>query len=318
MLVNALANLVSQGDRVGICVTQFDPKQLERGLVCKPGILPTISAAIIQVTKISYFKGAVSTKSKFHVTIGHETVMGRVSFFGLYLDEQKAMLVTGGPPSVNGAFDFSLDYRYQEELLAPSVPKKANSADDEAAGRYPAVQFALVEFERPVTCTRNALVIGSRLDADIHANTCRLAFHGRLSEALTDQNYAETVLPAVKVYKEKSREGVVERKVDDYSLVCRGLFKKETNLDAFVGLRVRLSTGEMGSIEGGFGQSGKFKVRIPGIRNFHCTRMCGSVLTVKWNNDICLVCLQNAQCSNLGHVKRPFCEGHFPISLSVN
>lgn len=30
------------GDRVGICVTQFDPKLLERGLVCTPGSLPTI------------------------------------------------------------------------------------------------------------------------------------------------------------------------------------------------------------------------------------------------------------------------------------
>ena len=32
----------SQGDRVGICVTQFDPKQVERCLVCSPGHLPTL------------------------------------------------------------------------------------------------------------------------------------------------------------------------------------------------------------------------------------------------------------------------------------
>ena len=32
----------AQGDRVGICVTQFDSKLLERGLVCSPGHLPTI------------------------------------------------------------------------------------------------------------------------------------------------------------------------------------------------------------------------------------------------------------------------------------
>ena len=78
-----------------------------------------------------------------------------------------------------------------------------------------------------------------------------------------DQNYVETSLPKLKVYKTKSREGVVERKVDDYSIVCRGLFKKETNMEAFVGLKVNLSSGELGTIEGSFGQSGKFKVRIP-------------------------------------------------------
>lgn len=51
---------------------------------------------------------------------------------------------------------------------------------------------------------------------------------------------------------------------DDYTVIGRNLFKKETNLQLFVGLKVTLSTGEAGVIEGGFGQSGKFKIRVPG------------------------------------------------------
>lgn len=51
---------------------------------------------------------------------------------------------------------------------------------------------------------------------------------------------------------------------DDYTVIGRNLFKKETNLQLFVGLKVTLSTGEAGVIEGGFGQSGKFKIRIQG------------------------------------------------------
>lgn len=51
---------------------------------------------------------------------------------------------------------------------------------------------------------------------------------------------------------------------DDYTVIGRNLFKKETNLQLFVGLKVTLSTGESGVIEGGFGQSGKFKIRIQG------------------------------------------------------
>lgn len=50
---------------------------------------------------------------------------------------------------------------------------------------------------------------------------------------------------------------------DDYTVIGRNLFKKETNLQLFAGLKVTLSTGETGSIEGGFGQSGKIKIRIP-------------------------------------------------------
>lgn len=51
---------------------------------------------------------------------------------------------------------------------------------------------------------------------------------------------------------------------DDYTVIGRSLFKKETNLQLFVGLKVTLSTGETGVIEGGFGQSGKFKIRVQG------------------------------------------------------
>lgn len=67
---------------------------------------------------------------------------------------------------------------------------------------------------------------------------------------------------------------------DDYTVIGRNLFKKETNLQLFVGLKVTLSTGEMGSIEGGFGQSGKIKIRIPGKqRQMHSLLLS---LTFSW------------------------------------
>lgn len=47
-------------------------------------------------------------------------------------------------------------------------------------------------------------------------------------------------------------------------LFTRNLFKKETNIQSFVGMKVSLSTGEIGCIEGSFGQSGKFKVTFRG------------------------------------------------------
>ncbi|KAF6302840.1 eukaryotic elongation factor, selenocysteine-tRNA specific [Rhinolophus ferrumequinum] len=52
--------------------------------------------------------------------------------------------------------------------------------------------------------------------------------------------------------------------IDDYNVIGRSLFKKETNIQLFVGLKVYLSTGELGVIDSAFGQSGKFKVHIPG------------------------------------------------------
>ncbi|XP_028680079.1 selenocysteine-specific elongation factor [Erpetoichthys calabaricus] len=252
-----------QGDRVGVCVTQFDPKQLERGLICTPDSLRTIYAGLISVKKISYFKGPLRTKSKFHITIGHETVMGRVTFFGCAPSENVSSASEKNCSLMSNSevpnFDFDKVYLYQEEYLIAPTPTQLK----DGGTNNPPAQWALLEFEKPVTCPQLCLVIGSKLDTDIHTNTCRLAFHGVLLEGLEEKMYADSILPRLKVYKSKSREGVVERVSDEYTVIGRNLFKKETNIQLFVGLKVTLSTGEKGIIEGGFGQSGKFKVRIP-------------------------------------------------------
>lgn len=238
-----------QGDRVGVCVTQFDPKLLERGVVCSPGSLRTLHAAVASVRKIGYFKGALSTRAKLHITVGHETVMAKVSFFGLPPGSADSTA-----SSLETPFDFDREYFYQDEYVS-------GRGGDAETGASPE-QWALLEFERPVTCPSLCLVIGSKLDTDIHANACRLAFQGRLLQGFEDKNYTETGLPRLRIYKSKQREGQVERVTDDYTVIGRNLFKKETNLQLFVGLKVTLSTGECGVIEGGFGQSGKFKIRI--------------------------------------------------------
>ncbi|XP_074260266.1 selenocysteine-specific elongation factor isoform X2 [Saimiri boliviensis] len=253
-----------QGDRLGICVTQFDPKLLERGLVCAPESLHTVHAALISVEKITYFRGPLQTKAKFHITVGHETVMGKLMFFTPAPDnfDQEPIL---------DSFDFTQEYLFQEQYLCKDLASAVTDNDeaDKKAGQAteghcPRQQWALVEFEKPVTCPRLCLVIGSRLDADIHANTCRLAFHGILLHGLEDRNYADSFLPRLKVYKLKHKHGLVERAMDDYSVIGRSLFKKETNIQLFVGLKVHLSTGELGIIDSAFGQSGKFKIHIPG------------------------------------------------------
>ncbi|KAM8930297.1 selenocysteine-specific elongation factor [Pelodytes ibericus] len=251
-------NSAMQGDRLGICVTQFDPKLLERGLVCTPDSLHTIHAALISVNKIPYFRGPLNTKAKFHITVGHETVMGKVMFFSLPTSDF-------GQEAPAKHFDFGKEYMYQDSYLTKDAKM---SEEDQGSGpqehvALPKQQWALLEFEKPVTCPKMCLVIGSRLDTDIHSNTCRLAFHGVLLQGVEDKAYSDNFLPKLKVFKLKHKEGQVERVHDDYSVIGRSLFKKETNIQLFIGLKVNLSSGEDGVIEGSFGQSGKFKIRIP-------------------------------------------------------
>ena len=68
---------------MGICVTQLDAALVERGIACTPASLPTFTAAVAAVDKIRFFVGQMPSRLKVHVTIGHQTVMGDIQFFGL-------------------------------------------------------------------------------------------------------------------------------------------------------------------------------------------------------------------------------------------
>ena len=197
--------------------------------------------------------------------------MGRLTFFGLYDDVEQGSLEKQTDQiriSDEDSLDLSKEYLYQDELISNISKGKTASAEGSEINKLPVRQYALIQFEKPVTCQNSALVIGSKLDTDIHANVCRIAFHGKLLLGVTDPKYAETLLPKIKVYKTKVKEGLVERVMDEYSVIGKNMFKKETNIATFTGLKITLSTGEAGMIEGGFGQSGKIKIRIPGKMAF--------------------------------------------------
>ena len=55
----------------------------------------------------------------------------------------------------------------------------------------------------------------------------------------------------------------MERVQDENTVIGKGMFKKETDLTMFTGMKVWTKRGEVGTIEGGFGKSGKFKVHFP-------------------------------------------------------
>ncbi|PRP73599.1 selenocysteine-specific elongation factor, partial [Planoprotostelium fungivorum] len=122
-------------------------------------------------------------------------------------------------------------------------------------------QWALLSFDSPVYSPDNSVIIASKLDTDVNANTCRLAFHGRMEKIVDPTNREE--LSRLKIYTIKSREGNIDRVADDRTLIGKDLFKKETDMSLFIGLKVvRSSNGDVGVIESSFGSSGKFKVRF--------------------------------------------------------
>ena len=243
-----------QGDRLGICITHFEPKLLERGLLCSPGGVQCLYAAVVLVNKIPFFKFPLTSKSKLHISIGHETVMANMLLFSLPLD------------AASQEFTFAQEYLYVDDFSCTQTKSSAPVSDRGACKNcveyIPSTVFALLEFEKPVICSLEPLLIASKLDTDIHSNLCRLAFQGSVLCSITDKSYANTVLPNLKVIKYKQKEGIVERILDDYTVVVKSLFKKETNIDLFVNKKVTLSSGEVGTIEGTFGSSGKVRIRL--------------------------------------------------------
>ncbi|XP_054156820.1 selenocysteine-specific elongation factor-like [Oppia nitens] len=235
-----------QGDRVGVCITQFDPKLLERGVVCSPGFMILVYGMVANVHRIAYFKGKYTTKAKFHITILHETVIAKTTFF------KKTIIDDNNTDNCNQnksdeSFDMNCEYSYVDELN-----------DEIQDNQY----YVLIEFERPIILNTGALYIASKLDSDINANVCRLAFYGNVLKLFGDKNYVENDLKNLKIFKIKQKDGSVDRITNEYEVIVKNLLKRETNVQNFVGLRVKLSTGDQGIIDGCFGKSGKIKVRL--------------------------------------------------------
>jgi GTPase len=74
---------VTRGNRAALCVTQLNAKLLERGLAAAPGTVPTFAAAVAAVDKVRFYNGPVPGKGRYHMSIGHATVMAEATFFGL-------------------------------------------------------------------------------------------------------------------------------------------------------------------------------------------------------------------------------------------
>ena len=83
-------------------------------------------------------------------------------------------------------------------------------------------------------------MIGSRFEVDASSAMCRLAFYGRLA-ALIDQSDPGQ-MRGVRIFKVKRRTGSIDRvDRDGLAAVCKGMFKKETDISVFAGLKVSTS-----------------------------------------------------------------------------
>jgi selenocysteine-specific elongation factor len=335
---------IQQGDRAGICVSSLDAKLLERGVAAAPGAVQLLKGAIALVRKIKYFPGSLPGGAKFHISVGHTTIMATVSFWGARElaerapveqelqqpnnssepqaqtppqpgaakpgtstpakddDKKKKIVETSSLSGDAGRaglpllpFDFDQDFLLQEgylESLDEGNLKKAKNTKSSKFEEAP-LHWALLDFQTPVFCPLNSLVIGSRLDAVDNSKTasssaaatsltagdagaassCRLAFCGRLIQKIDPMNSSKDI-QRIRLYTPKEKRGVIDRlgdphkRQDDnatvrYEVFGSDLFKKETVMKPFLGMKVMTEKGDIGEIKSSFGTSGKFRVWFP-------------------------------------------------------
>lgn len=61
---------------------QISHIELCTGIIASPGTVKLIRGAIAVVRKVRFFKGTLHSGAKFHISVGHTTVMASVTFWG--------------------------------------------------------------------------------------------------------------------------------------------------------------------------------------------------------------------------------------------
>lgn len=276
-----------KGDRIGLCVTQFNAGDMERGIVCAAsgaGVM-SVKTVIARVHKVRFHKIDVEPGLKYHVTIGHSTVMGTMRFFARSTPDTPVVNADGTP-----GFDFAAAYDCVENLPEASEAK-FGAADAAAAAEAqlpiaaaPVEYYAVLQLEHAVTTFPGSSLIASRLDSDIHASSCRIAVHGQILTPDVRKEMFPASYPVedeswrmLRVVKHKEKEIAVDRILDDRSCISRSITAGSQNQDVtrFIGAKITLKQFApkadpgappqrtvQGVIDSAFGKSGKTKLRF--------------------------------------------------------
>ncbi|EPY19445.1 selenocysteine-specific elongation factor [Strigomonas culicis] len=231
-----------KGERVGLSVTQFDPALMERGTLC--GVTTGAEAAggpsgqrmqrssvwVARAHRVRYHALPCDNHTKFHITIGHTTVMGTMRYFAR--------------PAAAAPFDCGAESTYMEALedeafaqyaAADAQPPPAPGTPLPLAPPH-TLYFAILLLEAPVLATVGSAFVAMRLDVE-RENFCRIALAGELVAPLRSEvkcvsgdevgvGDGAADLPnwrSLNVVRFKDRDLAVDRVVDGRTCIAAGV-----------------------------------------------------------------------------------------------
>ncbi len=246
---------VAAGDRAAICVTQIDSASIERAVAVEPGSIIQIKECVAKVTRIPLFSGALADmkNGKYHITLGSETVLADVEFFGA------AELAKDDKTDCFGSF--VVQQKYIDN------PNSSSSEEDE---KLCCANYVRITFPSPLFSLPNPPLMGLRLDRADYS--CRIAFHGPVLHH-TDGKTSPSCKSRITSYTSKEKTCTIDKvgalflresdkKECAFECVAKNLFGG-SNMSTFTGLKLESQGGNVGVIARPFGTEGKFIVDFP-------------------------------------------------------
>lgn len=229
----------AQGDRIGICITQFNTELIERGTLASPGFVRQIKAAVVKINRIRLQKNIIKSKSKLLIISGYETSTARITLFTT-------------PAEHNGLeFNWTDEYEYLEEL-----------ANDEEFDECKSV-LVYFEFDNPMFIAPNQLFLALIPNTEQQTQQCRLMFWGHLITIIerNDTDLMKT-LNHLKLFKRKVKTGHILRFIGKHEAISKDMFQSDSERRFFIGQPVSLSTGECGVVSSPFGNTSKVRIQF--------------------------------------------------------
>jgi len=95
--------------------------------------MKTCETVLAVVQKIKFFTDPIKDKTKFHITLGHQTALGLVHFFSLEGGADKFLFNKASLKNEdnNFEFDFTKQYQYEPEIVGDVLPGGAKTAAKE-------------------------------------------------------------------------------------------------------------------------------------------------------------------------------------------
>jgi len=175
---------------------------------------------------------------RYHISMGYNTVTALLTIFKRINNE--------------ATFNFNSCYEYVEKI-------------DEEYNPGTTV-FGVLHFDQFATAIPNSVIVGSDLQTET-VNSCRIAFSGVLLDYNSSKKSPTEYLSAIKIYKEKYKQGFVDRILSDNAVIAKGFCKKESKIDHLIGLKVSLKIPDNefnvpAFISSRFGQTNKVRIDL--------------------------------------------------------